>query len=200
MKKPHSAICCATSKVVIVLISRLPRWIAAHLGALAEQARARMQLDLELVRRGLVDLLLEALERLRQEVRRRRGGREAEQDLVLRLRRGRRGDAGPSARCECRSRGERIAFMTVSNVLLLNRRSADELQSGGLISTLSLPMPAISASILSPGAEERTLRHADTGRRTGEHHVARIERHQLGGARDLLGDRIDHLAACCCPA
>ena len=51
-------------------------------GALAEQARARMQLDVELIGRGLVDLLLEALQRLGQEVRRRRGGGEAQLDFL----------------------------------------------------------------------------------------------------------------------
>src|SRR5947208_1450264 len=42
--------------------------------------------------------------------------------------------------------------------------------------------------------QERSFRHADAGWRAGQDHVAGIERHDLGCARDLLGDRVDHLA------
>jgi len=64
-----------------------------HLGALPEQARPGMHAHVELVRRGLVDLLLEALERFRQEIGWRSRGGEAQQDPALCGRRlERRGD------------------------------------------------------------------------------------------------------------
>ncbi len=99
-----------------------------------------MQLDVELVGRGLVDLLFEALQRLREEVRRRRGGREAQLDFL-------RG-GGACERERCRNDYSGQAKGSHDDLRIVDRLLN---QSGGLISTLSVPMPAISASMRSPG-------------------------------------------------
>ncbi len=122
-----------------------------HFGALLEQRRGRMHADVE-TDAGCVDVGLELIERLVEEVRRRRRGRNADLDSRLGL-----GTASDAERLG-EWRAEQGAGHSAGHEFSTRRHYSppgaadrrDLAQASFAIMTESVPMPAISASIRSP--------------------------------------------------